>query len=128
MKYWINYSSLFVDSFYSPVKLNLSVLPNYLQGLFRSTGLIVFMPYDIIGIILLLAILYFSRITFFLAIVSYYLGIFLLAIMKGSFENAYMNYSAFNFILTGIAIGGIFLIPSKRTYVLAFVSVILSVT
>lgn len=123
----IKYSSLFVDSFYIADKYNLQWLPLSLQGLFRSAGLIIFQPYDIIGIIILTALLLFSRITFSLAVVSYFTGIIFLAMLKGNLDNAFLDYSAFNFMLIGIALGGIYLIPAKRTYLLALIGVILSV-
>jgi urea transporter len=45
--------------------LNIEQLPIWLSGLFRSTGIILFLPYDLIGIAVLLSMLVFSRINFF---------------------------------------------------------------
>ena len=123
----VKYSALFVDSFYPHEKLNLPNLPSFLQGLFRTFGVLLFSPYDIIGILVLLAILVYSRISFILAVFSYYLGISVLALLKGSYTQAFADISTFNFILVGMALGGIFLIPSKRTYTLALIGVIVSV-
>ena len=121
------YSTLFVDSYYSFQQLNIEILPLYLQGLFRTIGIIMFMPYDITGIIILIIIGIVSNISFFLCIISYYFGIIFLAILKGSFTNAFYNYSAFNFILIGLALGGTFLIPSKQSYLLCIRGVFISV-
>ncbi|MBU4485310.1 MAG: urea transporter, partial [Candidatus Delongbacteria bacterium] len=121
------YSSLFVDSFYKQEHFNLEFLPQYIQGLLRAVGILVFMPYDIIGIIILIALLFYSRITFLVAILSYYAGIFFLAILKGSVPIAFSEVSSFNFILIGVSLGGMFLIPSKRTYLLTLTAVLASV-
>ncbi len=123
----VKYSALYVESFYPKEHLNLDSLPLFLQGLLKSTGVLLFSPYDIVGIIILLAILFYSRITFFLTVFSYYLGVFFLALLKGSLNAALSNISAFNFILIGIALGGVFLIPSKKSFTIAFIGVLISV-
>jgi len=121
------YSSLYVESFYAHQRLNLPFLPNFLHGLFSAFGVLLFSPYDLIGILVLVALLICSRIAFFAGIFSYFLGIFMLFLLKGSFVQAYSDISTFNFILIGIALGGIFMIPSKRSYLLAALGVIVSV-
>ncbi len=121
------YSSLIVDSFYRQEYFNLDFIPSYIQGILRAAGILIFMPYDIVGLIILLAILLYSRITFFSAVVSYYTGIFFLSLLKGSIPLAFAEISSFNFILVGAALGGMFLIPSKRTYLLTLTAVLGSV-
>jgi len=123
----VKYSALFVDSFYPHEKLNIPNLPASIQGLLRTFGVLLFSPYDIIGILVLIAILVYSRISFILAVGSYFLGISVLALLKGSYAQAFADISTFNFILVGMALGGIFLIPSKRSYALALIGVIVSV-
>jgi urea transporter len=121
------YSSLIVDSFYKQEHFNLEFLPGFVQGLLRASGILVFMPYDIIGLIILIALLIYSRITFTVAVLSYYAGIFFLALLKGSLPLAFAEISSFNFILVGISMGGMFLIASKRTYLLTLTAVLTSV-
>jgi len=121
------YSSLFVDSFYSFEGLNIQQLPIMLQGLFKTTGTLLFMPYDLPGIFILIVLAFNSLISFFLLIVSYYTGTCCLALLKGSFTHAFSNLAAFNFILIGIALGGIFLIPSRRSYFISITGVFVSV-
>lgn len=122
-----NYSTLLVDAFYPSEKLNLNWLPGALQGLFRATGIIMFMPYDLAGLFMLTALLLYSRIAFIMAVCAYYLGIMNLSLLKGDMAEAYRNLSAFNFILIGIALGGVFLIASRRSYALALIGVFSSV-
>jgi len=121
------YSSLFVDSFYSFEGLNIQQLPLFLQGLFKTTGTLLFMPYDLPGIFILTILAFNSLISLAILLVSYYTGTFCLALLKGSFSHAFANQSAFNFILIGIALGGIFLIPSRRSYFMAITGVFVSV-
>ena len=121
------YSSLFVDSFYSFEGLNIQQLPLFLQGLFKTTGTLLFMPYDLPGIFILIVLAFNSLISFLLLLFSYYTGTFCFALLKGSFSHAFANMAAFNFILTGIALGGIFLIPSRRSYFMAITGVFVSV-
>jgi len=123
----VKYSSLFVDLFYSFESLNIPNMPLFIQGLLKTTGNLIFMPYDTPGLLILIAIFIASRIAFGLLITSYYTGICSLALLKGSFPHAYYNFSAFNFILIGIALGSIFLIPSTRSYLLAITGVFVSV-
>ena len=123
----LRYSSLLVDSFFPYEQLNISHLPLFLHGLFKSVGILIFLPYDIIGLIIIISILFYSRITFLLTLGSYFIGISFLALYKGSFNLAYQDLSGFNFVLIGIALGGVFLIPSKRTYIIAIIGVIASV-
>jgi len=121
------YSSLFVDSFYSFEGLNIQQLPLFLQGLFKTTGTLLFMPYDLTGIFILIVLAFNSFISFVILVTSYYTGTCCLALLKGSFSHAFSNPAAFNFILIGIALGGIFLIPSRRSYFMAITGVFVSV-
>jgi urea transporter/murein DD-endopeptidase MepM/ murein hydrolase activator NlpD len=121
------YSSLFVDSFYSFEGLNIQHLPLFLHGLFKTTGTLLFMPYDLPGLLILIVLALNSLISFSILVISYYTGTCCLALLKGSFSHAFSNLSAFNFILTGIALGGIFLIPSRRSYFMAITGVFVSV-
>lgn len=122
----MRYGNLFIskNSFY-PL-LNIPHIPLWLSGLLRSTGILVFMPYDIIGISILLGMLLFSRINFFLIVLGYYTGTIFLGLLKGSFFTAFSDIYSFNFILTSLAVGGFFLIPSRRSYILALSSVLIS--
>lgn len=121
------YSNLIVDSFYKQEHFNIEFIPGFIQGLLRAAGILVFMPYDIIGLIILASLLIYSRITFFVAVMSYYAGILFLALLKGSLPLAFAEISSFNFILVGISMGGMFLIASKRTYLLTLTAVLTSV-
>ena len=123
----LRYGGLYLDNLANFDYLNIEQIPVMFQGLLRSCGILVFQPYDIVGLVILITLLIYSRISFFLVISSYYVGATALALFKSSWNAAFLDYSAFNFILIGVAIGGVFLIPSKRSYTLAMIGVLISV-
>jgi urea transporter len=98
-----------------------------LDPFFRSIGTIFFLPNVLAGLVISLIILYFSRIIFFMGIISFYLGIFIHSLLLSNFTQALNDPYAFNYILVGIALGGIFLLPTLKNYILAFLGVIMSV-
>ena len=118
------FSNLFVNGRNPQLFSSLELyLPVWLSGFFKSLGAILFVPDVLAGMIVLIIIFFSSRILFFLVILGYYTGAFIMAAMTGSFQQAFSNINNFNFIWIAIALGGIFLIPSIRTYVLAMIAV-----
>ncbi|MEK7432967.1 MAG: urea transporter [Cyanobacteriota bacterium] len=123
----LRYSNLFVNSIYVHDFSNYDMyFPLWLSGFLKSMGGIIFSPNIPVGIVISLLVFFSSRIIFMLAITGYYVGTILSGILSGSMDNAFMDMSNFNFILISIAIGGVFLIPSKRNYILAFIAVVSS--
>ncbi len=123
----MRYSNLLVSNSQVISNLDIKSLPMFLSGLFKSLGILVFLPYDIIGIVILTALLFFSRINFFLAIIGYYSGTIFLGLLKGSFVFVFADYYNFNFILIALSLGGFFLIPSIKSYIITIISVMISV-
>lgn len=101
-------------------------LPLPLEGWLRTLGLIFFLPNVWVGIVVALLLLLNSRIQFLLAIVSYLLGTSLRGMLTGTFAYVYHDPAALNFILVALAIGGFYLLPSPRSYLLAAVAVSLT--
>jgi urea transporter len=108
-------------------QLNIVGLPSLLSGLFQATGQIFFLPYDIPGLLILLAVLCASPILFFLSVTAWGSGTLVQTILKGSLHQASQDLSAFNFLLVGIAVGAVFMIPSRRAYLMAVAAVTVSV-
>jgi urea transporter/murein DD-endopeptidase MepM/ murein hydrolase activator NlpD len=92
--------------------------PNYFHLLFRSTGAIFFQFNDLAGIIILAGIFLTSRIAFMLAIYSFSIGFLFYQGLEGDFSQLIYSYIGFNFIMTGIALGGFFIVPSWRSFLL----------
>jgi urea transporter/murein DD-endopeptidase MepM/ murein hydrolase activator NlpD len=121
------YSNLFVSYFYRHYIDFSSSLP-WLSGFFKSLGAIIFYPDAVVGLILFLLILYCSRILAFLAVIGYFAGVLFTGSMEGSFSPSLFNdTSAFNYILIALALGGVFLIPHPKSYLLAVLGVLISV-
>lgn len=93
--------------------------PLWLSGYFKSLGAIFFMPHVFPGLVLALCIFAGSRILFFLSLLGYFSGTLFTALLTGSFAIAFADVNQFNSILTAMAVGGIFLIPSLKSYLLA---------
>ncbi|NQV33867.1 MAG: urea transporter [Phycisphaeraceae bacterium] len=118
------YSNLLVNGLYEHAFGNLELyLPVWFSGLLKSLGAIFFMPRVEVGLAMLVLFFLCSRILFFLAIVGYYSGSLVTALLIGSFHQAFTNANHFNFIWIAMALGGIFLIPSLKSYVIAVVAV-----
>ncbi len=122
----IRYSNLLVAGYGNYTWLNMDFLPYWLSGFLKSVGILLFLPYDVAGIAILAAMVIFSRINFFLMIVGYYTGALFLGAMKGSLPLAFGDLYNFNFILVALALGGVFLIPSPKTYIIALIGVVIS--
>ena len=122
-----SYTNLYVGSLYPrPVAAVEAMVPLWLGGFLRSLGAIFFVPSVVAGALLAAALLVRSRILFFLAVAGYYAGTLTLAALGGSPAAAFGDLNAFNFILIAVAMGGVFLVPSPRSYVLALVAVLTS--
>lgn len=122
------YSNLFVGNLYPHFNLQELELytPLWLSGYLKSLGAILFSPNVLAGLLFAVFIFVFSRIMFFLATAGYYLGTTLKALLVGSLDKAFMDINNFNFILVAMAVGGVFLIPSLKSYVMAAVAVVIS--
>ncbi len=118
------YSNLLVNGLYAHSFGNLELyLPVWFSGLLKSLGAIFFMPQVEVGLVLLVLFFFCSRILFFLTILGYYCGSLVTALLVGSFQQAFTDVNHFNFIWIAIALGGIFLVPSLKSYVIAVVAV-----
>lgn len=90
---------------------------------FLSTlGAIFFMTHPIVGIVLLLIIFSQSRYLALLAIAGYLTGYGLLNLLIGELPANLAAWSGFNFALTAMAIGGIFTIPGKASFIIAMLA------
>ena len=101
-------------------------LPIALAGFFKAFGALIFTPSVIVGAALAALILSRSRILFLLAALGYLVGTTVRHWMLGSATKAYTDPLNFNFLLIAMAAGGVFLIPSVRSYLLAAIAVALS--
>ena len=97
--------------------------PFWVKGLLRSFGGVLFMPSPLVGLIILLIVLFQSRVLFLLAVLGYFFGVFIQGTFAGSYYDTLKDANAFNYPLIAMALGGIFNIPSIKSYIFAFTGV-----
>ena len=93
---------------------------------FKSIGAIYFTPEPLAGLILFLIMLTYSRYISMLAIVGYITGHTFLTLLLFEPHQGFIVWTGFNFILTAIALGGIFTIPGIASLSLAVIGVLLT--
>lgn len=91
-------------------------LPRSLRIYFISLGSILFQYNLFSGIILATGLLLFSRISFTLSLLGFYTAYLFYEIIGANISELSYSYIGFNYILTSIAVGGFFIIPSSRSY------------
>ncbi|MGN7610760.1 urea transporter [Magnetococcales bacterium HHB-1] len=125
----LSYSNLFSLSWYHrPLFESLeNSLPVFITGFLKSLGTILFFPDVVAGAIFLILFAVASRILLMLSLLGFSTGVLIHTLLTGSFYQAALNPYAFNYILVCIALGGVFFIPSIRSYILSLVGVAISV-
>lgn len=91
-------------------------LPASLIIYFRSLGAIFFQYHLLPGLLIAVGLLIYSRIAFSLSLIGFYMAYFFYQFVGADLSTLSYTYIGFNFILTAIAIGGFFIIPSKYSY------------
>lgn len=81
-----------------------------------SLGAILFQYNILSGLLLAIGLFYYSRISFFLSLLGFYTAFVFYELIGASISELSYSYIGFNYILTSIAIGGFFIIPSRRSY------------
>ena len=83
----------------------------------RSLGAIMFQYNDLAGLLVMLGLIAYSRIAFVLSVFGFAIGFLFYQQMEGDHSQLVYSYIGFNFILTAIALGGFFVVPSRRSFV-----------
>jgi len=123
----LKYSNLVTAGQNMPGWLNDSLgMPLWLAAFFKALGAMFFTPSAIVGLAFALILLLRSRILFLMGVVGFYAGTSMRQLMLGSPSQAYGEILNFNFILIGMAVGGVFLVPSLRSYLIAIIAVLIS--
>ncbi len=84
----------------------------------KSMGAIFFQSNILPGIFITLGLLFYSRIAFSLSLLGFLAGYLFFYLFHGDIIPADFHIIGINYILSAIAIGGFFLIPSKASYIL----------
>jgi len=95
---------------------NMLPWPDTVKLYFKSLGAILFQYHLVPGILLAIGLLIYSRISFTLSVLGFFSAYLYYNFIGADFNELSYGYIGFNFILTSIAIGGFFIIPSKYSY------------
>jgi urea transporter/murein DD-endopeptidase MepM/ murein hydrolase activator NlpD len=87
------------------------VLPSFVDLFFRSLGAAFFLLNTPAGILVALGVLIFSRHAFILAFTGFVSGYIVYMLLGGNMADLTAGYVGFNFALTAIAVGGIWMVP-----------------
>jgi urea transporter len=82
-----------------------------------SLGAILFQYNILSGILIAIGLLCYSRISFTLSLLGFYTAYLFYEIIGANISELSYSYIGFNYILTSIALGGFFIIPSARSYI-----------
>lgn len=93
-------------------------IPDIIDIYLRSLGAIFFQFNILAGLVIMIGLIRFSRIAFVLSLVGFFSGYLFFGFMEGQFSHLHYSYIGFNFILSAIALGGFFTIPSRGTFLL----------
>ena len=93
-------------------------LPQLMKNYFNSLSFILFQPNIISGIILAVGLLFFSRVLFLFSISSFLICMFFVQLIIPQQYDSYAIIYGFNAILTGFALGGSLIIPSRKSFLL----------
>ena len=94
-------------------------LPASLLCFLRSFGSIVFLPHATIGLAILIGVFCYSRLSVLSGVVGYVAGMATLAALPITAGVVDPLYIAFNFLFCGMALGGVFFVPSWSSLLLA---------
>ncbi|MFM7021862.1 MAG: urea transporter [Flavobacteriales bacterium] len=93
-------------------------LPLLIDIYLKSLGAIFFQYNLLVGILIAVGLLIYSRIAFSFSILGFLTGYFFVQLFQGNMNELEYSYIGFNYILSSIALGGFFLVPSVRSYFL----------
>jgi urea transporter len=102
---------LAVNEWFSALPLAPSVV-TYL----KSLSAILFQYHLLTGMLVAIGLIYYSRIAFLLSVFGFYSAYLFYALIGANFNELNYSFIGFNYILTAIAIGGFFIIPSRTSF------------
>jgi len=121
-----NHTNVLLTSFNTFIVFDID-LPLSISTLFKALGSIFFLPNTLAGIMILIALFVYSRIMFLVAVISFYFGVAIDALFFSSWQEALSYAYSFNYIITALALFGIFLLPNVKSLLLTLLAVIMTV-
>ncbi len=90
--------------------------PEIIKTYFISLSAILFQYSILTGMLIAFGLLLYSRIAFSLSVIGFFVAYLFYDLIGANITQIHYSYIGFNYILTSIALGGFFLIPSIRSY------------
>ena len=90
-------------------------LTESLRIYFKSLSAIFFQYHLLAGILIAIGLVYYSRIAFMLSLIGFFAAYYFYMIIGADISELSYSYIGFNYILMAIAVGGFFIVPSRRS-------------
>jgi len=90
-------------------------MPESLRIYFKSLSAIFFQYHMFAGILIAIGLLYYSRLAFLFSIIGFYAAFYFYNLIGADISELTYSYIGFNYILTSVAIGGFFIVPSRQS-------------
>ena len=90
-------------------------VPEIVRVYFDSLGAILFQFNVLSGVLIAIGLLIYSRIAFLYSLISYLAAWYFYRLLGADMSTLSYYYIGFNFILSGIALGGYFVVPSRAS-------------
>lgn len=97
--------------------------PEMIKVYFRSLGAIFFQYHLFAGLVIAVGLVYWSRLAFLFSVIGFAAAWLFYDFIGASISELSYTYIGFNYILTAIAIGGFFVIPSASSFLYVLLSV-----
>ena len=89
-------------------------IPESLRIYFKSLSAIFFQYQLFAGLLIAIGLIYYSRIAFMMSLIGFYSAYYFYIVIGANISELSYSYIGFNYILSAIAIGGFFIVPSRR--------------
>jgi len=93
-------------------------LPDLAVGFVQALGAIFFLPHTTVGLIVFLCLVVWSRLAVLYAVTGYISGVLLMQGLGMDTLPSSLGFVGFNFVFCAIALGGIFLVPSRSSFLI----------
>ncbi|MBA4250561.1 MAG: hypothetical protein C0425_04235 [Chlorobiaceae bacterium] len=105
----------------------IAFLPDIVKNYFRSFGMILLQADALAGLLIVIGILIFSRLLFMISVFAFTFNyLFLMLLAPHLFDQLFL-ITSLNSILTAFALGGSLIIPSKKSFLLMSISIMMVV-
>lgn len=123
-----NYTGLTLRDSHDLAFNSFNFLSNYpsIEMFFKSLSIIFFQNNVLVGISISIIMFFYSPTMLFLSLISFFSGLVFYGIMGGSLIGVENAFVGFNFIFSGIAVGGIFFVSSISSYSLMIFTVLIT--